>query len=123
MVATAAADEIPAGTWPTVSSFYTTVEVSVPTLQGFLQSLVVNPTPAPPGPSIRTQEEEPVVDAATGTTTAGGGGGGGGEGGGDGEEGGGGGDGGGEYGVAEGRGVPGKLEADVVLLVPLMLLV
>ena len=71
-----AADEIPAGTWPTVSSFYTTVEVSVPTLQGFLQSLVVNPTPAPPGPSIRTQEEEPVVDAATGTTTAGGGGGG-----------------------------------------------
>lgn len=72
-----AADEIPAGTWPTVSSFYTTVEVSVPTLQGFLQSLVVNPTPAPPGPSIRTQEEEPVADAATGTTTAGGGGGGG----------------------------------------------
>jgi hypothetical protein len=43
-----AADENPAGTWPTVSSFYTTVEVSVPTLQGFLQSLVVNPTPAPP---------------------------------------------------------------------------
>lgn len=68
--------EIPAGTWPTVSSFYTTVEIPVPTLQEFLQSLAINPTPAPPGPSIRTQQEEPVVDAATGTTTAGGGGGG-----------------------------------------------
>ena len=69
--------EIPAGTWPTVSSFYTTVEIPVPTLQEFLQSLAINPTPAPPGPSIRTQQEEPVVDAATGTTTSGGGGGGG----------------------------------------------
>lgn len=67
--------EIPQGSWPTVSSFYTTVEIPVPTLQEFLQALTANPTPAPPGPSIRTQEEEPVVDAATGAATSGGGGG------------------------------------------------
>lgn len=74
-----AAGEIPAGSWPTLSTFYTTVEVRVPTFQEFLASLGGVPTPAPsPGPAFRTQEEAPVVDASTGTVSGGGGGGGGG---------------------------------------------
>lgn len=70
-----AAGEIPAGSWPTVSSFYTTISIPVPTLGEFLRSLQYSPTPAPaPGPQFRTQEEAPVADATTGTTTGGGGG-------------------------------------------------
>lgn len=74
-----AAGEIPAGTWPTASTFYTTIAIPVPTLEEFLQALRVVPAPAPaPGPAFRIQEEAPpVADATTGTTTAGGGGGGG----------------------------------------------
>ena len=73
-----AAGEIPLGSWPTVSTFYTTVELPVPTFQEFLAALGIVSTPAPPpGPAFRTQEEAPVVDATTGMTTGGGGGGGG----------------------------------------------
>lgn len=68
--------EIPAGSWPTVSTFYTTIDIPVPTLGEFLRSLQAVPTPAPaPGPQFRTQEEAPVADATTGTTTGSGGGG------------------------------------------------
>jgi hypothetical protein len=68
--------EIPAGSWPSVSNFSTTIRLPVPTLGEFLKSLHVVPTPAPaPGPQFRTQEEAPVADAATGTTGGGGGGG------------------------------------------------
>ncbi|MGP4058566.1 hypothetical protein ACTWP6_27705 [Mycobacterium sp. 4D054] len=71
-----AAGEIPMGSWPTPSTFYTTVEIPVPTLTEFLRALQVVPAPAPPpGPAFRTQEEAPVADATTGTTTGGGGGG------------------------------------------------
>jgi hypothetical protein len=70
-----AAGEIPAGSFPSVSSFYTTIEIPVPTLGEFLRSLQYVPAPAPaPGPQFRTQEEAPVADATTGTTTGGGGG-------------------------------------------------
>lgn len=70
-----AADEIPAGSFPSVSSFYTTINIPVPTLGEFLRSLQYVPTPAPaPGPQFRTQDEAPVADATTGTTTGGGGG-------------------------------------------------
>ena len=74
-----AAGEIPAGSWPTASTFYTTIAIPVPTLEEFLRALRVVPAPAPaPGPAFRIQEEAPpVADATTGTTTAGGGGGGG----------------------------------------------
>lgn len=74
-----AAGEIPAGSWPTASTFYTTVAIPVPTLEEFLRALRVVPAPAPaPGPAFRIQEAAPpVADATTGTTTAGGGGGGG----------------------------------------------
>jgi hypothetical protein len=74
-----AAGEIPAGTWPTASTFYTTIAIPVPTLEEFLRALRVVPAPAPaPGPAFRIQEEgPPVADATTGTTTAAGGGGGG----------------------------------------------
>jgi hypothetical protein len=68
--------EVPLGGWPTVSSFYTTVEVPVLTLEQFLAALRIVTTPAPsPGPAFRTQEEAPVIDATTGTTSGGGGGG------------------------------------------------
>lgn len=71
--------EIPAGSWPTASTFYTTVAIPVPTLTDFLEALRVVPAPQPaPGPAFRTQEEAPVADATSGTTTGGGGGGGGG---------------------------------------------
>lgn len=77
-----AAGEIPAGSWPTASTFYTTIAIPVPTLQEFLRALRVVPAPAPaPGPAFRTQQEAPVADATTGTTTGGVGGGGGGGGG------------------------------------------
>lgn len=69
------AGEIPMGSWPTVSTFYTTVEIPVPTLGEFLEALQIVPSPAPPpGPAIRTQEEAPVADATTGATGGGGGG-------------------------------------------------
>ncbi|MDA2894069.1 hypothetical protein PDG61_24390 [Mycolicibacterium sp. BiH015] len=73
-----AAGEIPAGTWPTASTFYTTVAIPVPTLEEFLRALRVVPAPAPaPGPAFRIQEEAPpVADATTGTIAGGGGGGG-----------------------------------------------
>lgn len=71
-----AAGEIPAGSWPTVSSFYTTVDIPLPTFQEFLTALAINPSPEPaPGPAFRTQEEEPVVDAASGRVGGAGGGG------------------------------------------------
>lgn len=75
-----AAGEIPAGTWPTASTFDTTVAIPVPTLEEFLRALRVVPAPAPaPGPAFRTQQEAPpVADATTGTSTGGVGGGGGG---------------------------------------------
>lgn len=62
-----APDEIPEGSWPSVSSFYTTVEIPLPTLGDFLTALGVVPPPPPPGPSIRIQQEAPVLDAGTGT--------------------------------------------------------
>lgn len=65
--------EIPMGGWPTVSTFYTTLEIPVPTFQEFLSALRIVPTPPPPGPAFRTQDEAPVVDATTGTTGGGGG--------------------------------------------------
>lgn len=73
-----AAGEIPAGTWPTASTFYTTIAIPVPTLEEFLRALRVVPAPAPaPGPAFRIQEETPpVADATTGTIAGGGGGGG-----------------------------------------------
>ncbi|BBX19644.1 hypothetical protein CRI77_17570 [Mycolicibacterium duvalii] len=71
-----AAEEIPEGSWPSVSSFYTTVEIPLPTLGEFLAALRVVPPPPPPGPSIRIQQEAPVLDAGTGTVGEGTGGGG-----------------------------------------------
>ena len=62
------ASEVPAGTWPSMSSFYTTVEIPLPTLGEFLAALRVVPQPPPPGPSIRTQQEAPVLDAGSGTS-------------------------------------------------------
>lgn len=62
-----AAGEIPAGTWPSMSSFYTTVEIPLPTLGEFLASLRMVPAPPPPGPQMRIQQEGPVLDAGTGT--------------------------------------------------------
>ncbi|MEZ0339432.1 hypothetical protein ACAG25_05545 [Mycobacterium sp. pV006] len=63
-----AADEIPAGTWPSISSFYTTVDIPLPTLGEFFAALrlVPNPTPPPPGPRMGIMQEEPVLDAGTG---------------------------------------------------------
>ncbi|PRC46063.1 hypothetical protein C6A85_91995, partial [Mycobacterium sp. ITM-2017-0098] len=70
-----AAGEIPAGSLPRVSSFYTTISIPVPTLGEFLRSLQSVPAPGPaPGPQFRTQEEAPVADATTGTITGSGGG-------------------------------------------------
>ncbi len=65
--------EIPFGRLPTPSTFYTTVQIPVPTLSEFLTGLQILPPPPPPGPSFRTQEEAPVVDATTGTARDGGG--------------------------------------------------
>ena len=77
MVRLPAAGEVPQGGWPSVSTFYTTVEIPVPTFEEFLAALRIVTTPAPvPGPGFRTQEEAPVADATTGTTNNGGGGGG-----------------------------------------------
>lgn len=59
--------EIPFGKLPAPSTFYTTVQIPVPTLTEFLSALQILPPPPPPGPSFRTQEEAPVVDAGTGT--------------------------------------------------------
>ena len=74
MVRLPAAGEIAPGSWPTVSTFYTTVEIPVPTFEEFLAALRGVTTPAPaPGPAFRTQEEAPVADATTGTTSGGGG--------------------------------------------------
>ncbi|AFM19765.1 hypothetical protein Mycch_5079 [Mycolicibacterium chubuense NBB4] len=70
--------EVPAGSWPAPSTFYTTVEIPVPTLQQFLEALQILPPTPPPGPAFRTQEQAPIIDATTGTSTGGGGGGGGG---------------------------------------------
>ncbi|MCG7596791.1 MSCRAMM family adhesin SdrC [Mycobacterium sp. C3-094] len=67
--------EIPSGQLPLPRNFYTTVEIPVPTLTQFLSALSIVPPAPPPGPSFRTQEEAPVVDAATGTAGGGGGGG------------------------------------------------
>ena len=67
-----AAGEIPMGSWPTVSTFYTTVEIPVPTLGEFLEALQIVPSPPPPGPAIRTQDEAPVADATNGATGGGG---------------------------------------------------
>lgn len=67
-----AAGDIPIGGWPTISTFYTTLEIPVPTFQEFLSALRIVPTPPPPGPAFRTQEEAPVVDATTGTAGGGG---------------------------------------------------
>jgi hypothetical protein len=68
--------EVPAGTLPPPSTFYTTVEIPIPSLTQFLQALqILPPSPAPVGPAFRTQEEAPIVDSTTGTTTGGGGGG------------------------------------------------
>ncbi|MGE2735776.1 hypothetical protein [Mycolicibacterium vaccae] len=73
--------EIPAGSWPTVSSFYTTVRIPLPTLGEFLATLRLVPAPPPPpGPQMGIMREGPVLDAGTGTqdgAVAGGGGGGG----------------------------------------------
>ncbi|KRE27039.1 hypothetical protein ASG82_11195 [Mycobacterium sp. Soil538] len=66
--------EIPFGKLPSPSTFYTTVQIPVPTLTEFLTGLQILPPPPPPGPSFRTQEEAPVVDATTGTAGGGGGG-------------------------------------------------
>lgn len=66
--------EIPFGRLPAPSTFYTTVQIPVPTLSEFLSALQILPPPPPPGPSFRTQEEAPVVDATTGTAGGGGGG-------------------------------------------------
>lgn len=66
--------EIPFGRLPAPSTFYTTVQIPVPTLTEFLSALQILPPPPPPGPSFRTQEEAPVVDATTGTARGGGGG-------------------------------------------------
>ena len=67
--------EIPMGSWPSASTFTTTLRIPVPTLGEFLKTLHAVPAPAPaPGPQFRTQEEAPVADATTGTTTGGGGG-------------------------------------------------
>jgi hypothetical protein len=52
-----------AGGWPNPSVFFSTVEVPVPSIDGFLTALS-QPKPEPtPSPSFRTQEEAPVVDA------------------------------------------------------------
>ncbi|BBY74762.1 hypothetical protein MPRF_16610 [Mycolicibacterium parafortuitum] len=70
--------EIPPGTWPSVSNFYTTWTIPVPTLGEYLRALRIMRNPAPaPGPTFRTQEDgPPVADAFSGTTTGGDGGGG-----------------------------------------------
>lgn len=59
--------EIPAGSWPTASTFYSTVQIPVPSLRDFLVALRIIPAPPPPGPAFRTQEESPVADSTTGT--------------------------------------------------------
>lgn len=64
--------EIPFGSLPSPSTFYTTIEIPVPTLSEFLSALSIVPPPPPPGPSFRTQEEAPVIDATTGTAGGGG---------------------------------------------------
>ncbi|MGE2837179.1 hypothetical protein [Mycobacterium sp. SMC-4] len=59
--------EVPPGSWPSISSFYTTVDIPLPTLGEFLAALRVVPAPPPPGPEMRIQQEGPVLDAGTGT--------------------------------------------------------
>lgn len=61
------------GEIPTVQSFYTTVQIPVPTFQEFLATLRIVPPPAPPspGPAFRTQDEAPIIDATTGTSGGG----------------------------------------------------
>jgi hypothetical protein len=55
-------DELPAKGLPDPSLFYTTVEISVPTLADVFAALQPQPEPSPaPGPTFRTQEEGPPV--------------------------------------------------------------
>jgi hypothetical protein len=59
-------EEVTAAGWPTPEMFFGTVEVPVPSIDGFLSSLS-QPTPEPtPQPSFRTQQEAPVLDVTGG---------------------------------------------------------
>lgn len=59
-------EEVTAAGWPTPEMFFSTVEVPVPSIDGFLSSLS-QPTPEPtPQPSFRTQQEAPVLDVTGG---------------------------------------------------------
>lgn len=59
-------EEVTAAGWPTPEMFFGTVDVPVPSIDGFLSSLS-QPTPEPtPQPSFRTQQEAPVLDVTGG---------------------------------------------------------
>ena len=59
-------EEVTAAGWVDPSMFFGTLDVPVPSIDGFLSSLS-QPTPEPtPEPSFRTQQEAPVLDVAGG---------------------------------------------------------
>ena len=59
-------EEVTAAGWVDPSMFFGTLDVPVPTIDGFLSSLS-QPTPEPtPEPSFRTQQEAPVLDVTGG---------------------------------------------------------
>jgi len=59
-------EEVTAAGWPTPEMFFGTVDVPVPSIDGFLSSFS-QPAPEPtPTPSFRTQQEAPVLDVAGG---------------------------------------------------------
>jgi hypothetical protein len=59
-------EEVTAAGWPTPEMFFGTVDVPVPSIDGFLSSFS-QPTPEPtPTPSFRTQQEAPVLDVTGG---------------------------------------------------------
>ncbi|HJT91443.1 MAG TPA: hypothetical protein VJ777_05820 [Mycobacterium sp.] len=59
-------EEVAATGWPDPSVFFGTVEVPVPTIDGFFSALT-QPEPTPtPGPAFRGQEEAPVIDVGGG---------------------------------------------------------
>jgi hypothetical protein len=62
-----APEEVVATGWPDPGTFFYTVEVPVPSIDGFLSALA-QPTPEPaPGPAFRGQQEEaPVIDVIGG---------------------------------------------------------
>ncbi len=59
-------EEVTAAGWPTPEMFFGTVDVPVPSIDGFLSSFS-QPAPEPtPTPSFRTQQEAPVLDVTGG---------------------------------------------------------